>query len=141
MTSKHVKNALVIVESPAKCKKIEGFLGPGYKCVASYGHITTLQSLKDVDVENHFKPSFKMIESKKQQIQRLEGLIKKCDEVVLSIADNGTLQIELKNLTEGDGTGLKNVNQRLKTLYDKELQYSRNSPSGLIVSMTIPATE
>ena len=88
MTSKHVKNALVIVESPAKCKKIEGFLGPGYKCVASYGHITTLQSLKDVDVENHFKPSFKMIESKKQQIQRLEGLIKKCDEVVLATDDD-----------------------------------------------------
>ena len=88
MASKHVKNALVIVESPAKCKKIEGFLGPGYKCVASYGHITTLQSLKDVDVENHFKPTFKMIESKKQQIQRLEGLIKKCDEVVLATDDD-----------------------------------------------------
>ena len=88
MASKHVKNVLVIVESPAKCKKIEGFLGPGHKCVASYGHITTLQSLKDVDVDNHFKPTFKMIESKKQQIQRLEGLIKKCDEVVLATDDD-----------------------------------------------------
>ena len=31
-------STLVIVESPAKCKKIEKFLGNGYKCIASYGH-------------------------------------------------------------------------------------------------------
>lgn len=30
---------LVIVESPAKCKKIEEYLGPGYKCMASFGHL------------------------------------------------------------------------------------------------------
>ena len=30
--------SLVIVESPAKCKKIESYLGPGYKVIASYGH-------------------------------------------------------------------------------------------------------
>jgi len=33
---------LVIVESPAKCKKIESYLGPGYKCIASFGHIREL---------------------------------------------------------------------------------------------------
>lgn len=86
--SKHAKNALLIVESPAKCKKIEGFLGPGYKCLASYGHITTLQSLKDVDVQNHFKPTFKMIDSKRQNINRLEAAIKRCDEVILATDDD-----------------------------------------------------
>ena len=34
---------LVIVESPAKCKKIESYLGNGYKCIASFGHIEILQ--------------------------------------------------------------------------------------------------
>ena len=43
---------LVIVESPAKCGKIEGFLGPGYKCMASYGHIQQLSNLKNIDMEN-----------------------------------------------------------------------------------------
>ena len=33
---------LVIVESPAKCKKIESYLGPPYKCIASFGHIREL---------------------------------------------------------------------------------------------------
>lgn len=79
---------LVIVESPAKCKKIEGFLGPGYKCMASYGHITTLESLKDVDIKNHFKPHFKMIDSKRQNINRLETYVKSCDEVILATDDD-----------------------------------------------------
>ena len=44
---------LVIVESPAKCKKIEEYLGPGYKCLASYGHIRTIPLLKNIDIENN----------------------------------------------------------------------------------------
>ena len=43
-------NNLLIVESPAKCKKIENFLGPGYVVLASFGHLTTLKSLKDIDI-------------------------------------------------------------------------------------------
>lgn len=39
-------NILVIVESPAKCGIIEKYLGPGYKCVASFGHLRTIASLK-----------------------------------------------------------------------------------------------
>jgi len=42
---------LVIVESPAKCKKIESYLGPGYKCIASFGHIRELvDGLKGIDI-------------------------------------------------------------------------------------------
>ena len=36
---------LIIVESPAKCKKIEEYLGKEYKCVASFGHLTKLSHL------------------------------------------------------------------------------------------------
>ena len=50
---------LVIVESPAKCAKIEKYLGPGYKCIASFGHLQQLLSLKDIDISNNFKPHFK----------------------------------------------------------------------------------
>ena len=56
---------LLIVESPAKCDKIEKYLGPGYKCVASYGHLQQLSSLKDIDISNNYKPSFIPIETKK----------------------------------------------------------------------------
>ena len=41
---------LVIVESPAKCSKIESFLGPGYKCIASFGHIRQISNgLKSIE--------------------------------------------------------------------------------------------
>ena len=40
---------VVIVESPAKCKKIESFLGSEYVCVASYGHLRELKTLKNID--------------------------------------------------------------------------------------------
>ena len=44
---------LLIVESPAKCSKIEKYLGSGYKCMASFGHITHLSSLKNIDIFFH----------------------------------------------------------------------------------------
>ena len=67
------KTTVVIVESPAKCSTIESYLGAGYKCIASYGHITHLENLKDVDIENNFKPTFKIIEKKKNKLTRLES--------------------------------------------------------------------
>jgi DNA topoisomerase-1 len=80
------KTTLVIVESPAKCKKIEEYLGPGYKCVASYGHLRTISSLNDIDIENNFKPTYTIIDNtiKKKQIEFLRKEIKNADEVILS---------------------------------------------------------
>lgn len=83
-----LKKTLLIVESPAKCGKFEKFLGPGYKCLASYGHITSLASLKDVDIENNFKPAFKIIDSKRMNINRLRSEIAKCSEVILATDDD-----------------------------------------------------
>jgi DNA topoisomerase-1 len=57
---------LVIVESPAKCKKIESYLGVGYKCVASYGHIREMDGLKSIDIGNTFQPTYRSMLSKKK---------------------------------------------------------------------------
>ncbi len=77
---------LVIVESPAKCKKIEEYLGPGYKCVASYGHLRELPSLKNIDIENNFNPTYTIIDNaiKKKQIEFLRKEIKNAAEVILA---------------------------------------------------------
>ena len=53
---------LVIVESPAKCQKIEKYLGPGYKCIASYGHIQELNGLKSINLDT-FIPTFTPMEA------------------------------------------------------------------------------
>lgn len=90
--SKKIKTTttLVIVESPAKCKKIEEYLGPGYKCVATYGHLRALISLKDIDINNNFNPTFSLIEEslKKRQIEVLRKAIKDANEVILASDDD-----------------------------------------------------
>ena len=75
--------SLLIVESPAKCQKIESYLGSGYKCIASYGHIQELPGMKNIDVDNNFKPSFQPMESKTQQISKIRTMIKNAKEVLL----------------------------------------------------------
>ena len=87
--SKKIKTTttLVIVESPAKCKKIEEYLGPGYKCVATYGHLRELLSLKNINIENNFEPTYSIIDSsiKKKQIEILRKEIKNAAEVILGL--------------------------------------------------------
>ena len=80
--------SLVIVESPAKCKKIEKFLGAGYRVEASYGHLTSLPDLKHIDFENNFKPEFVPIESKMRQISALRKAISTADRVIIATDDD-----------------------------------------------------
>lgn len=80
---------LVIVESNAKCKKIEKFLGQGYKCVASYGHLTNLpDGLKSLNMGDNYKPKYKIIQSKSKYIKILKDNIKKAEEVILATDDD-----------------------------------------------------
>ena len=74
---------LIIVESPAKCGKIESFLGTGYKCLASFGHIREIANgLKSIDVNNNYEVTFKPTRSKSQNISNLRKWIKKAEEVI-----------------------------------------------------------
>ena len=77
---------LIIVESPSKCKKIEGFLGAGYKCVATSGHITKLNSLDDIDAQYH--PTFSAIEAKKSSIKKLKYAIANAKEIYIATDDD-----------------------------------------------------
>ena len=79
---------LVIVESPAKCEKIEKFLGAGYKVIGSYGHITHLSNLDQIDIKNNYKPSFAIIDTKKAQIEKMRKAIKGAKEVILATDDD-----------------------------------------------------
>ena len=80
--------SLVIVESPAKCKKIESFLGADYKCMASYGHLRELKNLQSIDIQNDFAPTFHITENKKQQITKLRTAIKGATDVILAADDD-----------------------------------------------------
>ena len=66
---------LMIVESPSKCAKIESYLGHRYKCIASKGHIRSLDGLKNIDVNNNYKPTFSIIKEKASHIKWMKEII------------------------------------------------------------------
>ena len=76
---------LVIVESPAKAKTIEKFLGKDYHVMSSYGHIRDLKK-KDfsIDIENNFEPIYEVPAEKKKVVSELKDASKKVDVVWLA---------------------------------------------------------
>ena len=76
---------LVIVESPAKAKTIQKFLGSDYKVMSSFGHIRDLHK-KDfsIDIENGFKPLYEIPEDKEDQVKKLKSEADKADVVWLA---------------------------------------------------------
>lgn len=79
---------LVIVESPAKCAKIQGFLGQGYKVIASMGHIRHLkEELDSVGLDKDFEPTFEFMKDKKKAIDQLKDAAKGVEQIFLA-ADN-----------------------------------------------------
>ena len=76
---------LVIVESPAKAKTIEGFLGKDFVVKSSYGHVRDLaKSDKGIDVKNDFAPTYEISEDKKAVIAELTKLTKKAKTIWLA---------------------------------------------------------
>ncbi|HKI50751.1 MAG TPA: type I DNA topoisomerase [Geothermobacteraceae bacterium] len=77
--------SLVIVESPAKAKTIEKFLGPGHKVLASYGHVRALPSKQgSVAIEANFEPHYHVLPESKKHIQALKKELKKADRLILA---------------------------------------------------------
>ncbi|GAL90394.1 type I DNA topoisomerase [Jejuia pallidilutea] len=76
---------LVIVESPAKAKTIEKFLGKDFKVESSFGHIADLPSKElGVDVEGDFKPKYQVSKDKKEIVKKLKSLANKAEMVWLA---------------------------------------------------------
>ena len=90
MTTASTKRAgtqkLVIVESPAKAKTIEKYLGSGFTVRASVGHVRDLpkSNKKAIDIEKGFVPNYEVVKQKQSTISELSQLAKKADEVILA---------------------------------------------------------
>jgi DNA topoisomerase-1 len=90
-SSSYVKVAtdtLLIVESPAKCSTILKYLGPGYRCIATMGHMRYLDGLDSIDVKNNYQLTFTIMESKKAQIEKIKSEIKMAARILLSTDDD-----------------------------------------------------
>lgn len=98
---------LVIVESPAKAKTIEKYLGDGYTVKASVGHVRDLpKSNKNaIDVAGGFIPHYEIVAQKKHVIEELKTLVKKADEVLLATDPDREGEAIAWHLVEALGLG------------------------------------
>ncbi len=79
------RGKLVIVESPAKARTVSRFLGKDYTVKASIGHVRDLlKSRLSVDVENDFKPTYRIIKEKREVVKELQEAVKRAEEVYLA---------------------------------------------------------
>jgi DNA topoisomerase-1 len=77
--------ALVVVESPAKAKTINKYLGRKYKVVASMGHVRDLPKSKlGVDIEDGFEPSYEVIATRKKVVKELKDAAKEASEIFVA---------------------------------------------------------
>ena len=132
---------LVIVESPAKAKTIEKFLGNEYKVVSSNGHIADLPSNElGIDLENNYKPKYAVTKDKKDLVKNLKKELKGIDTVWLAsdedregeaiawhlfeslgLEESKTKRIVFREITENAiKNAIKNPRQINKSLVDAQ---------------------
>jgi DNA topoisomerase-1 len=85
MTKAESHKSLVIVESPAKAKTINHYLGPDFEVKASMGHVRDLPSKGlNIDIEHDFAPTYDIMPGKKAVVSQLKAAAKKCDKLYLA---------------------------------------------------------
>src|SRR6187431_2624431 len=106
--------ALVVVESPAKAKTINKYLGRNYKVVASMGHVRDLPKSKlGVDVEDGFEPSYEVIASRKKVLKELKDGAKGVDDIFIATDPDREGEAIGWHLAEELGAGNKKKIRRL----------------------------
>src|SRR3989442_10450020 len=102
--------ALVVVESPAKAKTINKYLGRNYKVVASMGHVRDLPKSKlGVDVDEGFEPSYEVIASRKKILKELKEEARKAEEIFVATDPDREGEAIGWHLAEELGVAKKNV--------------------------------
>ncbi len=98
--------ALLIVESPAKARTINKYLGPGYKVMASMGHVRDLPKSKlGVDVENNFEPQYIIIPERSKVVAELKKAGEEATTIILAAdpdREGEAICWHLKSLFDGE---------------------------------------
>ena len=132
------KKHLVIVESPAKAKTIEKYLGKEYVVKASMGHLRDLPKSKiGVDIENDFEPIYQPIKEKSELIAELKKLSKSSDIVYLATdpdREGEAISWHLKTLLELDDKKAKRVtfNEITKKVVSESIEKPRVIDQNLV---------
>ncbi len=125
--------ALVVVESPAKAKTINKYLGRNYKVVASMGHVRDLPKSKlGVDIEDGFEPSYEVIASRKKVLKELKDAAKGADEIFVATDPDREGEAIGWHLAEELGSGNKKKIRRL--------MFNEITKKGVLAALEHPTT-
>jgi DNA topoisomerase I len=125
--------ALVVVESPAKAKTINKYLGSDYKVVASMGHVRDLPKSKlGVDVEEGFEPSYEVIASRKKVLKELKDAAKGASDIYVATDPDREGEAIGWHLAEELGAGNKKKIRRL--------MFNEITKKGVLAAMEHPTT-
>ena len=106
-------NGLVIVESPAKAKTIQKYLGKGFTVEASLGHVKDLpKSTLGVDVDNEFETEYIVIPGKEKVLTRLKKLALSADHIYLAPDPDREGEAIAWHLASELGDGKKNKKKK-----------------------------
>src|SRR5689334_8123052 len=125
--------ALVVVESPAKAKTINKYLGKDYKVVASMGHVRDLPKSKlGVDVDDGFEPSYEVIASRKKVLKELKEEAKKASEIFVATDPDREGEAIGWHLAEELGSGNRKKIRRL--------MFNEITKKGVLTALDHPTT-
>ncbi len=131
-------NNLVIVESPAKAKTIEKFLGDGFLVKSCFGHIRDLNKKGiSIDIENGYAPIYEISEDKKKVVQELRSLAKKADTIWLASDEDRegeAISWHLSEVLELDEKKTKRIvfHEITKSAIQKAIQSPRDINKNLV---------
>jgi DNA topoisomerase I len=125
--------SLVVVESPAKAKTINKYLGKDYKVVASMGHVRDLPKSKlGVDVDDGFEPSYEVIASRKKVLKELKDEAKKSSDIFIATDPDREGEAIGWHLAEELGSGNKKKIRRL--------MFNEITKKGVLAALEKPTT-
>lgn len=129
---------LVIVESPAKAKTIENYLGKGYVVKSSFGHVRDLPKKGiNIDIENNFTPNYEVTPDKKKVVKELKDLSKKASTVWLATDEDREGEAISWHLMEAldltpEKTRRITFNEITKTAVSRAIENPRNIDVNLV---------
>ncbi len=132
---------LVIVESPAKCKTIEKYLGKDFQVLASYGHVRDLIPKEGaVDTENDFEMKYQIIDRNQRHLQEITKAVKKADTLYLATDPDREGEAISWHVFEHLNTkkALKNKKVRRVVFHEitkKAVTHAIDSPTELSINM------
>jgi len=125
--------ALVVVESPAKAKTINKYLGRNYKVIASMGHVRDLPKSKlGVDINDDFEPSYEVIASRKKVLKDLKDAAKESEDIYIATDPDREGEAIGWHLAEELGAGNRKKIRRL--------MFNEITKRGILVALEHPTS-